>query len=148
MDSYMAEDLLCLRRRDFASDDDYVFVSQTMKGRQPYWPDNLMKRHIWPVAKANGINIGWHSFGTLLNANGEDVKNVQELLRQANSRITLDVYTQAVSSNKRAAQSKVVKTRVPNRGEMKDEKHPHNERLNMGGKTLIAPYGTQISMSL
>jgi hypothetical protein len=29
--------------------------------KQPYWPDNLMKRHIRPVAKANGIhkNIGW-----------------------------------------------------------------------------------------
>ena len=38
--------------------------------------------------------IGWHtfrhSFGTLLKANGGDVKTVQELLRHANSRITLD----------------------------------------------------------
>jgi integrase len=67
-----------------------------------------------------------HSFGTLLKANGEDVKTVQELLRHANSRITLDVYTQAVSSNKRAAQSKVVKMMVPNLGEMKDEKHSQN----------------------
>jgi integrase len=53
-----------------------------------------------------------HSFGTLLKANGEDVKTVQELLRHGNSRITLDVYTQAVNSNKRAAQSKVVKMMV------------------------------------
>ena len=104
-----------------------------MKGKQP-WSDNLMKRHIRPVAKANGINknIGWHtfrhSFGTLLKANGEDVKTVQELLRHANSRITLDVYTQAVNSNKRAAQSKVVKMMVPNLGEMKDEKHSQNGR--------------------
>ena len=91
-----------------------------MRGKQPYWPDNLMKRHIQPVAKAIGIHkkIGWHtfrhSFGTLLKANGEDVKTVQELLRHANSRITLDVYTQAVNSNKRAAQSKVVKMMVAN----------------------------------
>jgi hypothetical protein len=27
-----------------------------MGGKQPYWPDNLMKRHIQPVAKANGIH--------------------------------------------------------------------------------------------
>ena len=135
MDSYMAEDLLRWRRQsDYASDDDYVFASETMKGKQPYWPDNLMKRHIRPVAKANGINknIGWHtfrhSFGTLLKANGEDVKTVQELLRHANSRITLDVYTQAVNSNKRAAQSKVVKMMVPNLGEIKDEKHSQNGR--------------------
>jgi len=64
-----------------------------------------MKRHIQPVARANGINkkIGWHtfrhSFGTLLKVNGEDVKTVQELLRHANSRITLDVYTQAVGTH-------------------------------------------------
>lgn len=135
MDSYMAEDLLRWRRQsDYASDDDFVFASETMKGKQPYWPDNLMKRHIRPVARANGINknIGWHtfrhSFGTLLKANGEDVKTVQELLRHANSRITLDVYTQALSTNKRAAQSKVVKMMVPNLGEVKDEKHSHNGR--------------------
>lgn len=135
MDGYMAEDLLRWRRQsDYASDDDFVFASETMKGKQPYWPDNLMKRHIRPVARANGINknIGWHtfrhSFGTLLKANGEDVKTVQELLRHANSRITLDVYTQALSTNKRAAQSKVVKMMVPNLGEVKDEKHSQNGR--------------------
>jgi site-specific recombinase XerD len=59
---------------------DYVFASPTMRGTQPYWPDNLMKRYIRPVARKAGIhkNIGWHtfrhSFGTLLKANGEDVK--------------------------------------------------------------------------
>ena len=58
-----------------------------------------MKRCIKPVARNAGItkNIGWHtfrhSFGTLLKANGEDVKTVKELLRHANSSITLDVYT-------------------------------------------------------
>ena len=121
MDSYMAEDLLRWRRQStYTSDDHYVFASETMKGKQPYWPDNLMKRHIQPVAKAIGIHkkIGWHtfrhSFGTLLKANGEDVKTVQELLRHATSRITLDVYTQAVNSNKRAAQSKVVKMTISN----------------------------------
>ena len=65
MDSYMAEDLLRWRRQsDYAADDDYVFASETMKGKQPNWPDNLMKRHIRPVAKAIGINknIDWHTF--------------------------------------------------------------------------------------
>jgi integrase len=62
--------------------------------------------------------------GTLLKANGEDVKTVQELLRHANSRITLEVYTQAVTSNKRVAQSKVVRMMVPNPSETKDEVHP------------------------
>jgi len=131
LDTYMAEDLLRWRRQSaYPSDDDYVFASETMRAKQPYWPDNLMKRQIRPVAKANGIhkNIGWHTFrhtfGTLLKANGEDVKTVPELLRHANSRITLDVYTQAVGSNKRAAQSKVLRMMVPNLGEMKGETHP------------------------
>jgi integrase len=133
LDSYMADDLRRWQRQSaYATNDDYIFASETMKGKQPYWPDNLMKRHILPVARANGINkrIGWHtfrhSFGTLLKANGEDVKTVQELLRHANSRITLEVYTQAVTSNKRAAQSKVVKMMVPNLGEMELKGHPQN----------------------
>src|SRR5579863_2064056 len=71
----------------YASDDQFVVAGETMRGKQPYWPDNFMKRHIQPVANAIGIHkkIGWHtfrhSFGTLLKANGEDVKTVQELLR-------------------------------------------------------------------
>jgi len=131
LDSYMAEDLLRWRRQsDYAGLDDYIFASETMRGKQPFWPDNLMKRHIRPVAKANRINkqIGWHTFrhtfGTLLKANGEDVKTVQELLRHANSRITLEVYTQAVNSHKRAAQSKVVRMMVPNQGETEGALHP------------------------
>jgi hypothetical protein len=42
------------RQSVYASDDHYVFASETMRGKQPYWPDNLMKRHIQPVAKAIG----------------------------------------------------------------------------------------------
>jgi integrase len=131
LDTYMAEDLLRWRRQSaYPMPDDYIFASETIRGKQPYWPDNLMKRHIRPVAKAIGIHkrIGWHTFrhtfGTLLKANGEDVKTVQELLRHANSRITLEVYTQATTSNKRAAQSKVVRMMVPNLGETKGETHP------------------------
>ena len=63
LDSYMAEDLLRWRHQSpCAADEDWVFASPTMKGTQPYWPDNLMKRYIRPVARANGItkNIGWH----------------------------------------------------------------------------------------
>jgi site-specific recombinase XerD len=81
-----------------------------------------MKRQIRPVAKAAGIHkrIGCHTFrhtlGTLQKANGEDAKTVQELLWRANSRITLEVCTQAATSHERAAQSKVVKMIMPNVG--------------------------------
>ena len=123
LDVYMAEDLLRWKRTSpYPLMSDWVFASPHAQGRQTYWPDNLMKRHIRPAAREAGIhkNIGWHTFrhtfGTLLKDNGEDVKTVQELLRHANSRITLDVYTQAVNATKRAAQSKVVRMMVPDLG--------------------------------
>ena len=73
------------RQSAHSQDDGFVFASETMTGKQPYWPDNLMKRDIRLVARDIGINekIGWrtfrHTFGTLLKANGEDVKAVQEI---------------------------------------------------------------------
>jgi integrase len=136
LDGYMAEDLLQWRNKSpYPTQEDWVFASPTMKGEQPYWPDNLMKRYIKPIARANGIykNIGWHTFrhtfGTLLKANGEDVKTVQELLRHANSKITLDVYTQAVGSNKRAAQSKVVRMMIPGVGQNAGEMDPQKAQV-------------------
>jgi hypothetical protein len=53
---------------------------------------------------------------TSLTQNNEEVKVVQELLRHANSRITLDLYAQAGMPNKRLAQSKLVRM-VLNKGE-------------------------------
>ena len=53
------------------------------------------------------------TFGTILNANGENPKVIQELLRHANLKVTMDTYVQAVSDEKRKAQSKVVKMLLP-----------------------------------
>jgi len=57
--------------------------------------------------------IGWHmfrhTFSNLLRANGEDVKTVQELLRHSSARVTLDLYSQAITQDKRDAQSRLVK---------------------------------------
>ena len=81
------------------------------------------------ILEKNCVEPGFrHSFGTLLKANGEDVKTAQELLRHANSRITLDVCTQAVNSNKRAAQSKVVRMIVSNVGQEIKEKYPQTRQ--------------------
>jgi hypothetical protein len=46
-----------------------------------------------------------HTHTTLLTENKEDIKVVQELLRHANSRITLDLYPQANTGENRLAQS-------------------------------------------
>jgi integrase len=49
-----------------------------------------------------------HTFGTLLNASGENPKVVQELLRHATLKVTTDTYMQALSSDKRQAQAKLI----------------------------------------
>lgn len=80
-------------------------------------------KHIIPLhAKAVGLierltAAGWHTFrhslGTNLRFLGIDIKTAQELLRHANSRITLDLYTQAVSTQKREANAKLVDMLLP-----------------------------------
>jgi integrase len=80
-----------------------------------------LKRYLQPAAERAGITkrVGWHTFrhtfSTLLRANGEDIKVVQELLRHANSKITMDVYTRALSPAKRQAQSRVASMILPKR---------------------------------
>ena len=94
---------------------DWVFASPHKKGKQPYWPGSLFRARLKPALKAAPIhgNVGWHTlrhtFGTLMKANGEDIKTIQELLRHSNYKVTADTYTQAVSPTKRAAQTKLVK---------------------------------------
>lgn len=116
LNSDLAQSLLTWRRiSPFNQEDDWVFASPEKQGKQPYWPENLLRRHIRTAARRCGINkpIGWHTFRhsytTHLKANGEDGKVVQESLRHANSRITLDAYTQALTPAKREAQTKVVR---------------------------------------
>jgi integrase len=118
---WIAEELNAWRQHsEFPRPEDWVFASSSMGGKQPWWPDAILQNYIQPAAKRLGITkrIGFHTFrhtySTLLKANGEDVKTVQELLRHASSRITLDIYTQAVSPAKRQAQRRVVKLLWPN----------------------------------
>ena len=88
---------------------DACFPRQWMHGKQPYWTETLLRCYVQPAAKRLGIakQIGSHSFrrtfATLLKGIGEDMKTVQELMRHANSRLTLEVYAQALTPAKRAA---------------------------------------------
>jgi integrase len=74
-----------------------------------------MQYHIQPLVKRLGIKkrVSWHTFRrtftSLLTANKEKVKTVQELLRQASSKITMDTYAQAEMQDKRKAQLKIAK---------------------------------------
>src|ERR1700722_19638499 len=78
-------------------------------------PNMVLKKIIRPALVRAGVEnkvIGGHSFrhslATNLRSLGVDVKGAQELLRHANSRITMDLYTQAVSADKRIASGRQV----------------------------------------
>ncbi len=120
IDEYVARDLLAwYELTPYKQAADYVWATSAnragvKRGKQPVWLSAVMRDHIQPAARKLGITkrISWHTFrhtfSSILKANGEDIKVVQELLRHATSRMTLDTYTQALSPDKRAAQSKVV----------------------------------------
>lgn len=94
---------------------DWIFASPHRAGIQPYWPGSLYRAHLKPALLKAGISVpvGWHtlrhSFGTLMKANGEDIKTIQELLRHATFKVTADTYTQAVTPVKRDAQARIAK---------------------------------------
>ena len=104
IDPYIAEDLLSwYRTTKYNRPEDYVFATDApragkKRGKQPVWLSKVMSYHIQPAAKRLGITkrIGWHTFRrtytTLLHANGEDVKVVQELLGHSSIVMTLDRY--------------------------------------------------------
>lgn len=101
-------------RTAYPADSDWVFASPYKAGALPYWPDSVLCKVIQPAATRAKITkqVGWHTFrhsySTLLRANHTDVKVQSELLRHSNIGTTLNVYTQAVSEQKRAAHGQVV----------------------------------------
>ena len=54
-----------------------------------------------------------HTYSTLLRSTGAELKITQELLRHSEIWVTLDTYTQAVTTEKRAAQEAVVALLCP-----------------------------------
>jgi integrase len=111
LDPELAGHLIRLRDRAFyRGPRDWVFASDA--GR-PRWQETILRRHLKPAADRAGVGkIGWHTFrhtySTMLRSAGTDIKVQQELLRHANIQTTMNVYTQAVSEQKRDANSKIV----------------------------------------
>ena len=120
IDEFVVRDLLAWYAvTPYKRPSDYVWATDAnragaKRGKQPVWLSTVMRDYIQPIARSLGIEkkMSWHTFrhtfSSILKGNGEDVKVVQELLRHSTSRMTLDTYTQALGSDKRAAQSKVV----------------------------------------
>ena len=124
----VAEMLFAWRSRcGYNQPTDWVFASPAKKGKQPYWPSSIYRVHLKPVLEDDlkiTAPVGWHtlrhSLGTLMKANGEDVKTIQETLRHANFKVTMDVYTQAVTEVKRTAHNRVVR-QIMGRGKGDEE---------------------------
>jgi integrase len=98
----------------YIKSDDWVFASKRYRGRRPYWGQAILRKYIRPAAQRVGIQkrFGWHTFrhsySTLLRSVGTEFKVMQELLRHSSLRSTLDIYTQAVTPAKHAAQAAVL----------------------------------------
>jgi integrase len=94
--------------------DDWVFASRRHRGRKPISGQAILRKYIRPVAQNVGIQkrFGWHTFrhtySTLVRSVETEFKMMQELLRHSSLRSTLDVYTQAISPAKHAAQAAVL----------------------------------------
>jgi integrase len=128
LDTELAEVLLNWKLQSpYPQPHDWVFASPHKRGKQPYWPGALFRAHLEPALKAAQISgsVGWHTlrhtFGTLMKANGEDIKTIQELLRHSNYKVTADTYTQAVTPTKRAAQTRLVRMILPARSGAEEE---------------------------
>ncbi|WP_263374009.1 tyrosine-type recombinase/integrase [Granulicella aggregans] len=112
MSDFLAAALKNWRQQTSYSDaSDWVFASPMSFGKHPYWPDMVLRRHILPAAKRLGIDkrIGWHTFrrtaASLLMSSGSSVKTTQELMRHATAGITMELYAQAVTEDKRQGQN-------------------------------------------
>jgi integrase len=84
-------------------------VRQPAKGRRtPLRSTAVLENHIKPAAITAGLGsrVGWHTFrhtySSMLRQLVVDLKVQQELLRHAEVRTTMNVYTQVVSEQKRA----------------------------------------------
>jgi integrase len=102
-----------------AKETDWLFPSPYGTGR-PRWPWTIQSKILLPAGIRVGLGrIGWHTFrhsySTLLRSLEVDVKVQQELLRHADIRTTMNIYTQAVPDALRDANSKVVEMVLPKR---------------------------------
>jgi integrase len=120
IDERVAADLWLLKEKSkYSKPEDWIFASSRRGGKAPLWPGTTLEKVIRPAALRAGIRkkIGWHTFrhtySTLLIANGENVKVVQELMRHASCRFTLEIYSQAHLIAKREAQRRLVQAVLP-----------------------------------
>jgi hypothetical protein len=129
-------DSLAAWRREtmYANDDDFVFPSKALHGKQPRSGSQLVEDYVRPAAKAAGVirvedgvtydrdgevvkrfgfhNLGRHSLATFLMDEQENPAVVHAIMRHAKMDMTL-YYSHSRRKAKRAAQEKVLQHLLP-----------------------------------
>lgn len=112
LDPLLAETLLQHKGRCYPTSDGWLFANPNTGW--PYHQEEIQKRHICRAAVAAGISgaVGWHTFRhsyrSWLDEGGVGIGVQKELMRHASIQTTMNVYGEAMSETKRAANSKVV----------------------------------------
>jgi len=93
-----------------AGPDDLVF--QSIQDGKPMHDQNILKRHVQPVARRLGLNfVDWRclrrSYATWLVQSGADPKSVQGQMRHSRIATTMDIYAQTVPVSQRRAVEKL-----------------------------------------
>jgi integrase len=92
---------------------DWIFASSYTHGLRPFWPGQLFKTYIKPVALAAGLpGIGWHSFRHTVSAWGKEagleLEDVKTLLRHEDIATTSNVYGDLGMEAKRRIQQRMM----------------------------------------
>jgi len=106
------------RRRLPSSLQESQWVFPSKRTGKPSHPWSAQRRWLLRAGEKVGAGrLGWHAFrhtySSLLNEHGTDVKVQQELLRHADIRTTMNIYTRAVPERLRTANSKLVRLLLP-----------------------------------
>lgn len=102
-------------RSPYPAPDDFLFPSETKKGKSPLYASTFVADYLRPAAIKAGVSIapgqrfGLHNLrhslsNWLVNKAKADPKTVQSLLRHSKIQTTLDLYTQGDSDETRSAQ--------------------------------------------
>jgi len=101
----------------YAGNEDFVFASDRLKGKQPRVPNMLVEDHLRPAAKQvieipHGHRFGFHNLRHALTSFlveiGTDSKTIQDMLRWADPSILLKVYAHSRMDKRMEAQAKMI----------------------------------------
>jgi len=120
LDAALIQILKSYRERFYpqAGPECWIFPSP-VRPELPWSQTHIQSNHIEPAGRLAGVGpgLGWHDFrhtySTLLRQLKVDIKVQQALLRHADIRTTLNVYTHSVGDDLREANSKLVGLVLP-----------------------------------